>query len=359
MLRRWVLPILILFFLLLSLLTLRSVAPQLVGRQLFFFFAGGLIFFFTSRIPFTSWKVWSPWLYGVLIAALLSTQIFGTVTRGTHSWIPIGTFHIQPSQLAVALAGLALSLYVTHNPLRTMKDLIGFGVLAGIPAILILLEPDLGTTIVYLVSMGSVLFLAPSRTIYLVSLFSGAALVAAIAWLFLLKPYQKDRITSFLSLSGSQSQEQSDASYNAIQSLIAVGSGQLYGRGIGQGIQSHLRFLPERQTDFVFASFAEETGFIGAAAVILLYASLTFFFIYTGVTAQDATRQYFCFLTAAMMLTQSGINIGMNMGLLPITGITLPLFSYGGSSILSLCFHYGVVQSIVLEYQKRPSLHIR
>lgn len=355
MLRRWVLPMCILLLALLSLVTLRSIAPQLLPKQLLYFLVGGVIFILTSRISFEKWQSLSPYLYGGLLVLLLITQFIGRVTRGATSWIPIGDFHIQPSQLAAVTVGLLVISLVSKKRITTLLQFLKISALISIPAILIFIQPELGTTIVYAVSLAVVLFV--SRTKLSLLFFSTVALViiSVIAWDFVLRSYQKDRITSFLNTQ----QDQLGSGYNALQSVIAVGSGEIYGRGIGQGVQSHLRFLPERQTDFVFASFAEETGLLGALPVVFLYAGLTFFLLFLGFQFQKPAEQWFAFLTAAMIAVQAGINIGMNMGLFPITGITLPLFSYGGSSILVLCFHFGCVQSIIYTFRKQESLYIK
>jgi rod shape determining protein RodA len=354
-LTRWFLPLLMLLFALLSILTLRSVAPSLVSRQILFFFAGAVIFFLTSRLTFKRLQDMSPLFYLITIGLLIFTHLLGTVTRGTTSWIPIGSFHIQPSQMATVVVGLWLSRFLETHPLRTLKNLLIFCLISGIPALLILLEPDLGTAMIFIFSVATLFFLTPTRLSYILGLSGMAVVVIFLGWNFVLRPYQKDRITSFMN----SSETSQSSGYNAVQSLIAVGSGQFYGRGLGEGVQSHLRFLPERQTDFVFASFAEETGFIGAVTVIGLYAVLVAYLLYLSMRVDSVSAKYFCWTTATLITTQAGINIGMNMGLLPITGITLPLISYGGSSILALFFHYGCVQAIIQHLERKPFLHVR
>jgi len=355
MLRTWLLPFLLLCLAAISILVLRSVAPSLLPKQLIFFVLGGFTFIIASHIRFGTWLKVSPYLYGLLIGLLLITQILGKVTRGAVSWIPLGPIHIEPSQLAVVCVGLLLCKLVDKHPIQSLKSLLIFGFLSGLPAVLIFIQPDFGSTIIYIVAMASLFFLSKTKPEYLMGIFTLTIVSLFIGWNFLLLPYQKQRITSFINVSD----HASAASYNAIQSVIAVGSGQVLGRGLGRGVQSHLRFLPERQTDFVFASFAEETGFIGSALIIALYASLTLFFLLIGFLSVRPAEKYFCYITATMLAIQSTVNIGMNIGLLPITGITLPLISYGGSSILSLCFQYGCVQSLIKEFKKQPSLHIR
>ncbi len=355
MLRRWILPVIIFLFGLLSLMTLKSIAPDLLGKQLLYFVIGSILFTATARVSFLRLQMWSPYLYGALIFFLLLTHFIGRVTRGATSWIPIGPFHMEPSQLAIVFVGLLITFLLRKHEMTTAKHFIWYALLVALPAGLIFWAPELGTTIIYCLSLASVFLLSKTPAKFLVLSLASIAVISFVAWNFLLRSYQKDRITSFVNAQ----QDQQGASYNALQSMIAVGSGEVYGRGIGQGIQSHLRFLPERQTDFVFASFAEEMGLVGALPIILLYAGLTGFLIMVSWQLTDISARYFCFLTAAMIAAQAGINIGMNMGILPITGITLPLMSYGGSSVVALCFQFGCVQSIIHEFRKKETLFIR
>jgi rod shape determining protein RodA len=183
----------------------------------------------------------------------------------------------------------------------------------------------------------------------------GTVLVLAlVGWFVVLQPYQKARITAFIS----PTEDMQGSNYNAQQALIAVGSGEFAGRGLGQGIQSHLKFLPERHTDFIFASLAEEYGFIGTSTVIILYVLLITFLIWASLHISNQIGQLFLLVVAIWIFLQATININMNIGLLPITGITLPFLSYGGSSLLGLCFTLGIAQSLIKETQKKTLLHI-
>ena len=355
MIKQWLLPGTLFFLALSSILILRSVAPSLLDRQLLFFVLGGALFWVTSRIPFDRWQSVSWYFYGGLIGSLILTQLLATVTRGTRSWIEIGAFHIQPSQLAVALAGLAIGKFLQSRPQLTLVQYLQLLALIGVPMGLIFLEPDLGTAAIFAISLLPALVFSRVPKLYLVWTVTLAVVAVAVAWMFLLKPYQRQRITSFISSDG----HAQTASYNAIQSVIAVGSGGATGRGLGQGTQSQLRFLPERQTDFVFASFAEETGFIGGALLISLYAALVGLCLTVSYQLKSAGARLFTLVTAVMFMAQVGVNIGMNIGLVPITGITLPFVSYGGSSILALSFHLGCVQSALRQFSVKEKLFIQ
>jgi rod shape determining protein RodA len=320
-----------------------------------FFVLGAVIFWITSRVSFRLWQSISGYLYGGLVIALIITQLIATVARGTRSWIEIGPFHMQPSQLAIVIAGLALGKYLEARPKLNLFQYLSLLVLIVLPAVIIFVEPDLGTAAIYLMALSPALLVSKVPKLYM--MWTGTAVVAVVAlsWMFLLKPYQRDRISSFMS----NNDAQHAASYNAVQSMIAVGSGGAVGRGLGQGTQSQLRFLPERQTDFVFASFAEETGFVGGALLIGLYATLVGLCLLTAAQAQHTGAALFALVTAVMFLAQIGVNIGMNIGLVPITGITLPFVSYGGSSILALSFHLGCIQSLLRQFHPKEKLFIR
>lgn len=355
MIKQWLLPGTLFFLALISILILRSVAPALLERQLLFFVLGAAIFWGTSLISFRQWHNVSPYLYVGLLASLVGTQLIATVTRGTHSWVEIGPFHMQPSQLAIVLVGLTLGHFLEKRPQLNLVQFLGLVTLMVVPAGLIFLEPDLGTAAIYAMSLLPALSISKIPKIFLVWTATIGIVALAIGWMFLLKPYQRARLTSFMA----KEDQAHAASYNAIQSVIAVGSGGTTGRGLGQGTQSQLRFLPERQTDFVFASFAEETGFVGGALLIGLYAVLVGICLATATQVESPAAQLFALVTAVMFMAQIGVNIGMNIGLVPITGITLPFVSYGGSSILALSFHLGCIQSLLRQFHPKEKLFIR
>lgn len=352
--KHWLIPATILGLSLLSILTLMSIAPALAPRQLIFFMLGFVLFFIVSRIPFKRLLAISPIFYATTVVLLVAVLFIASITRGTARWIDVGGFFaIQPSQLAFPAAALFILHFFKNRSLLRVKNLLLFLIVVAIPAILILIEPDLGTTLVYLASLGTILFLSKTKTQYLMVLLAVGLIGAALSWNFILKPYQKERISSFISAEDTQG-----SSYNARQSLIAVGSGKVTGQGLGHGIQSHLRFLPERQTDFIFASFAEEFGFVGSTLVLVLYGTLIFTTISTAQKSNEYTEVLFCYVVVVMMTIQIGVNIGMNMGMLPITGITLPFLSYGGSSILSLIGIFGIIQSIRTNQTQQHILHL-
>jgi len=252
------------------------------------------------------------------------------------------------------LIGLYLSQFAARFSLKKTPHLIFFLTALAIPTELIFIEPDLGTTLVAVMALVTLLYFnLPSRR-DLAILITTALLLITVGWQFVLKDYQKERLTSF----ASGHADTQDSGYHARQALIAVGSGQIWGRGLGQGVQSHLRFLPERQTDFVFASLAEELGLVGSLILILIYSLIVVALINLATHITNPVGQLFCYVVLMMMVSQTAINIGMNIGLLPITGVTLPFISYGGSSIVTLWGTFGLVQSLVKEQTQKPFTYI-
>lgn len=348
-------------FAVLSLTTLRSIVPNLLYKQAIAFGLAFLVFFLASRLPFTFHVTISKWLYLLLNLSLLFLLIYGSITRGISAWIvlPFG-FKFQPSQLAVPITALYLINFFKKEQKFSWSLLIQTLAIILLPAILILLEPDFGTVLVFFAALAVFLFFNKLNFKQILTLFSIGFLVLMALWFLVFKDYQKDRLLGFLHLHQTSADlqvniKESSSAYNARQALIAVGSGQLWGRGIGQGVQSHLRFLPERQTDFIFASFAEEWGFVGASFLLTLYFLLLFFLLSLAYKVDSFGEKLYLLVLFMMFLVQIFINIGMNLAILPITGITLPFMSYGGSSVISLFFALGIAQSIASNFKKKPN----
>lgn len=347
-------------FAVLSLTTLRSIVPDLLYKQAISFSLAFVIFFVACRLPFTFFLQMAKWLYLLLNLSLLFLLVYGSITRGISAWIvlPLG-FKFQPSQLAVPITALYLASFFNQEKHFSWPTLVQTLLIILLPAILILLEPDFGTVLVFLAASLVFLFFNRLNFQQILTLFSAGLLLLSSLWFLVFKDYQRDRILGFLHLHQNtemaESVQESSSVYNAKQALIAVGSGQFWGRGIGQGIQSHLRFLPERQTDFIFASFAEEWGFVGTFFLLLLYFLLLVFLLYLASQTKDFRQRLYVLVLFVMFLVQIFINIGMNLAILPITGITLPFLSYGGSSVISLFFALGIVQSIANNLDKKAT----
>ncbi|MEN8253417.1 MAG: FtsW/RodA/SpoVE family cell cycle protein [Patescibacteria group bacterium] len=355
MIRKYFLAILISILASISVLILRSIAPELVTQQAAFFLVGLIVFFTISKIKYAELERLSPISYFLLII-LLIIALFSEQIKGSARWIVLpGGFHLQPSQIAIPLVMLSLTWYT-----KTIKKNINWTQLRNIllliliPGLLIYIEPDFGSTMIFLLATGSLLFFLPLSIKQYLSLILTSLLSLIIIFSFLLKPHQKQRILSFKNASVNTQEN-----YNAQQSLIAVGSGKFFGRGLGLGIQSHLRFLPERQTDFIFASIAEETGFLGSITLVITYFLLNLYIWHIAKSSSNLSQQLYCYAIMTALLIQTIINIGMNSSILPITGVTLPLVSYGGSSIIANMFSLGIIQSIALEEKSKSFMQIR
>lgn len=353
--RIWILPALIFLFALLSIITLSSISPPSASRQLLFFIVSGAIFYGVSKVSFSQLLELRIPSYIFACVFLLIPILFSLTTRNTARWIPVGDwFAIQPSQFTFPLVIFLILRLVTTTKRYTWLFFAKFFGLVSFPASLILIGPDLDTTLVVSSSLASVLFFLPISWKVFAGMAVSGLFGVLLAWFIVLQPYQKARITAFIA----PTEDVQGSNYNAQQALIAVGSGQLIGRGLGQGIQSHLKFLPERHTDFIFASLAEEYGFFGTITVVALYALLISFLIWASLHITNQAGQLFLLSVAILFFLQASININMNIGLLPITGITLPLLSYGGSSLLGLSLTLGIAQSLIKETKKKTLLHI-
>lgn len=281
----------------------------------------------------------APFLYGVSIILLLLSYL-GPTIRGATRWIMIGGAQLQPSELVKPLLLLSFSWALTRFPPKTIRAIVLHGLLFLIPFFIVFKQPDLGTGLVYAAAWLSMMIASGFQLRWVVVLSLMAVLALPVGWRGL-HDYQQARIITFLN----PSLDPKGAGYNALQSMIAVGSGQLFGRGLGRGTQSQLRFLPEHHTDFIFATLVEELGFAGGIMLLVGYALLLWRIISPLLRGQ--VRQMLPFVYSVglctMLLTQIFINAGMNMGIIPITGITLPLVSYGGSSLLSITISFGLI----------------
>ncbi len=318
-----------------------SVMGNLLVPQLVFLLLGLVILVIFANIDYRLFtNFWWP-VYIFSILALLVTFILGVESRGSVRWLEIFGFRLQLSELLKPFLLASVAAFLTRYPPVTLKRIAGLVPLLGIPLFLILKQPDLGSAIIFFLSFAAMVFVAGIKLPYLFGLGASATILAPLSMHFL-KNYQKSRILSFFNPSA----DPLGSSYNAIQALIAVGSGMILGKGLGQGTQSHLLFLPERHTDFVFASLAEELGLVGVLVVLLAYFVILFRIIRILQKSEDLYTSVFLTGLAFIIFSQVFINVGMNVGLMPITGITLPLVSYGGSSVFSTMIILGLVENV-------------
>jgi rod shape determining protein RodA len=289
---------------------------------------------------------WAPVWYGLVLALLVFLAIFGRITRGAASWLSIGPFALQPSEVAKLALVLMLAWLVgqAFNRAWSMWRLFAMMTLASLPLIgLIVIQPDLGTGAILMLAWLVCLWLSPVNKRILLSLVGLIVVGTIVGWLTL-HQYQRARITTFLNPSASPL----GAGYNVLQSQIAVGSGGWFGQGWGRGTQSHLNFLPEHHTDFIFASLSEEFGFVGALAVLVLYGIILWRGLRLAWHAPDRSTIILVSGITLTIIVQALINMAMNIGLSPVTGVPLPLVSYGGSSLLTTVASLAVLESVAL-----------
>jgi rod shape determining protein RodA len=313
-------------------------------RQLIAFGIGSISIFLLSFVDYSIFKKYAYVLYAVLILLLLGVLFFGVELRGTKGWFDLGFAFFQPSELGKVVLLIILSRYfasVSGKPSRFQFVVIS-GVITLIPFGLVMLQPDLGSGLVYIAIWLGLLLFSGIKKMYIAILSVGGVSASVLAWFFVLKQYQKARISSFIDPTA----DPLGSGYNLLQSKIAVGSGGFFGRGLGQGSQSQLRFLPERHTDFIFAVLTEELGFIGGVLLLGLFFTMFSRIIRIGRHSRDEFGIMFTIGATIMFVFQIFVNIGMNLGIMPITGIPLALVSYGGSSLVTILLVFGIVQSI-------------
>lgn len=324
----------------LGILVIYSSEPKLAIQQLVIALIGLVLFWFFSLIDLRFYKDYLKYIYYFILVLLIIVFILGFETRGSLRWIPLGLFNLQPSEFVKPILILILAKFWSENSPSWLN--IGKSALIVFPAaILIFKQPDLGTTLTITMIWLFMLIGSNISVFKLLFMFLSGLILIPIGWFFL-KDYQKYRITSFLS----PEKDPLGVGYNAIQSTIAVGSGEFFGRGLGRGTQSRLQFLPEFRTDFIFASIAEEFGFIGSVILLLLYSAIIGRSIRIMHYANNRFSNLVVLGVLGMFFFQIIVNIGMNIGILPITGITLPLLSYGGSSMLTTLICLGFIASV-------------
>lgn len=318
-----------------------GVSPFLI-RQLIALGIGGVLIVIAMRIPYHNWRRVAPIVFGIGLVSQVLLLYAGRIIRGTVSRLDVFGFQLQPSEFMKVALVLILAWALAKYRVLSWRQLGATAILLIFPVLLVMLEPDLGMAVLMAATWFGmiVVFGMPWRIIGVVVLIGIATF--AVAWQTVLLDYQKERILTFLHPSADPLR----SGYNVTQSIIALGSGQLFGRGLGHGPQSQLKFLPERHTDFILASVGEELGFVGIALVVTLYGVM----LWRVVLIVRATRDPFgqAIGTGAFFLLLIGftVNAGMNMGILPVTGIPLPFISYGGSNLITSYFLLGLIESV-------------
>jgi rod shape determining protein RodA len=315
-------------------------------KQILFIAAGLVGMFVLAKIDYHRLIDLSPWLYGIFVVSLIAVKAVGHKALGARRWISVGPIQFQPSEWVKLVLILAVARYIANIGGRNLtwtEIFKAFG-LVGVPMILVLVQPDLGTTLTYAPILVAGLFLGGinwRQSLILITV--GAVLVGGV-WSSgkILKPYQKARLTSFIN----PGNDPHGSGYQVLQSEIAVGSGGVWGKGLEKGTQTQGYFLPIPYTDFIFAAFSEEHGFVGAFFVLLLYFLILMRLIQNAQTAADLPGSLIIMGIVAVLTFQIAVNVGMVIGLMPVTGIPLPLMSYGGSSVLFTFLALGVAMNV-------------
>lgn len=324
----------------LSLLTTFAINRSLFTSQLIFWVLGLIVFYIASHFDHVTIKKIALPMYAICVILLSSLFLIGDPVRGSIRWIDLGFFRFQPSELTKVALIFLLADFFGKNSAGKLKNVILSLVIVGIPAALVFKEPDLGNSLSLLAIWGGMSLIAGLRVKHMVTIGFVVVLLVFLGVEFL-SPYQKNRIETFLN----PNNDPLGTGYNVIQSQIATGSGGIFGKGLGRGSQSQLNFLPEAESDFIFAAYVEQLGFLGAVLLLSLYTYLIYR-ILTSLSTPDTFSKLIISGTGSFLAFQFFVNVGMNMGILPVTGITLPLVSYGGSSLISTLFLIGVIFSI-------------
>lgn len=353
----WLLTGAVLLLMSLGLLSLFSLSANtnfpFFHRQLVWAGIGILFLVISSLIDFRFFRTQSLAVflfYLLTVALLIVLLLIGLKVRGHEAWLKYQNLSFQPVEAAKLALIILLAKFFSkrHIEIYRIQHLLVSGTYLAVPVFLVLLQPDLGSAIILVSIWVAIIIFSGMRVRHFFFLAALLALTSVAAWGLALKPYQKDRINAFLN----PYNDPQGTGYQMIQSMIAVGSGRIWGKGLGYGSQSHLNFLPEAETDFIFAAFAEEWGLVGVSIVLALILLVLWRIVRIGMGAGDNFSRLYTLGFAAFIFVQSFIHIGMNMGALPITGITLPFVSYGGSSLVVLLTGMGILQNIKINSRR-------
>lgn len=318
-------------------------------RQLAFFCVGMVMMFMITMIDYHAITPYIKWMYLLMLLLLLAVLFFGSRQRGTAGWFMIGSFGFQPAEFCKLIIIIVVARAVSKQTevsgdlgITELKQLIPSIIYVAIPVLLIMSQPDFGTACIYIVIFISIIFVAKTTLKVFMMLLLMAAVLIPIIW-FSLEDWQRLRIFTFLD----ENFENTDAGLQVAQAQMAIGSGQLFGKGLfAPGSLSQLGYVPEQHNDFIFSGAIESFGFVGGIIILALYAVLIVRTFQLAMRAKDDFGTFIIVGVGAMVLFHLLENVGMNLGLLPVTGIPLPLFSYGGSNLVTTLAAYGMVLSV-------------
>ncbi|MFH1233851.1 MAG: rod shape-determining protein RodA [Patescibacteria group bacterium] len=315
-------------------------------KQVLFVIIGLVLFFFLAFSDYHLLRSYGNYFFILAVVILSGVLVFGETIRGTKGWFEIGGFGVQPIEFVKFILILFLARYFSSTTIKInpLKHILITGSGLAIFLVLVLAQPDFGSALILFLFWFAMITLIGLNKKYLIAIVLILAVIMTGSWLFFFKDYQKERIITFLNPSFNPM----DQGYNISQAIIAVGAGGLTGRGLGFGSQSQLKFLPEAQTDFIFAVIAEESGFIGVFLVLLFFAILFYRCFHHIKKINNDFGIFFILGVACLLFIEMFINIGMNIGILPVVGISLPFLSYGGSAMVSSLMLVGVAESIII-----------
>ncbi len=331
--------------------TIGAIDPDLISRvpdQIRYAIIGLFLVFVLAAVDYRLLGGLHIWLYIVMVALLILVQFLGVVgDAGSQRWINLG-IRIQPSEIGKIIIIITLGHHLTQNyeKLSSLRAVFMSLLHMSIPTGLIFIQPNLGTTIVFMVIWFAMVWAAGLRLRHIGFFVAIILIVAPIVWTQM-KPYQKSRITTFLS-----PESDPEAFYNILQARISIGSGGFSGKGYANGTQSQLRFLRVRHTDFIFSVIAEEFGFVGGIIVMLLIGVVILRILRGARQAVDPLGSLICYGVASIIFFQTVVSIGMNLNMLPVTGLTLPFISSGGTSLLSILAGIGLAESVIVRSRK-------
>jgi rod shape determining protein RodA len=311
---------------------------------------GFVIMLALAQIPPHYFRFWSPWIYLIGVLLLLAVMVAGDVSKGARRWLDLGVLRFQPSEIMKLAVPMMMAWFFADKSLPPrLWHLLGGTLVTAMPFVLIAEQPDLGTALVVGCAGGAALFLAGLSWTIMIGLTGLLGAAVPLFWMFVMHDYQRQRVLTFLN----PESDPLGAGYHIIQSKIAIGSGGIYGKGWLNGTQSHLDFLPEGSTDFIFAAFSEEFGLVGGCLLLGLYFFIITRSLYMATRAPDTYTRLLAGSLTLIFFIYAFVNSGMVSGLLPVVGLPLPLFSYGGTSLVTIMAGFGILTSI---YSHRRTL---
>lgn len=319
-------------------------APYYI-KQFYWIVAGLFLVVLACSVDYHLLEDVAYWFYGILCIVLVAVLLMGKTSMGATRWLNLGFFSIQPSEPMKVVTIMTLARFLSRYPAVggfTLRDLAYPLLFVGVPAILIMKQPDLGTAIVVILIACSMIAYVGVRISTLVTCLVATVPAVYLGWHYYLRDYQKNRVLNFLN----PERDPLGTGYHIIQSKIAVGSGGIIGKGFTQGTQTQLRFLPEQHTDFAFSVFGEEWGFVGCLVLLLLYLFLIFWGLHIAGRCNDRFGSLMAVGVTAMLFWHTIINIGMVIGVFPVVGVPLPLFSYGGTSMVTSMIGVGILLNV-------------